>query len=177
MSGSAARLRARSRESPGRRAARPRRRGAANRRQRSSCSGAASSASSAARKIAGSGFSAPTRMAIRHDAEQGSETRALAHRFEVAVEVRHDAEPVARAQVLRAPAGCARKWSTCQTGNARQRSGRARAVVRRASEFALSSRFAPSARTVSGSPAARRQALQPAGRLRRRRRRQKPRRS
>ena len=37
---------------------------------------------------------------IRHDSEQGGQTRAVAHRFEIAVEVRHDSEPVAFPQRL-----------------------------------------------------------------------------
>ncbi len=85
-------------EAHARRAERPRGRGARNCRRRRLSSGAASSASRAARKIAGSGFSAPTRQTIRHDAEEGSETRSPAHRFEITVEVRHDAQPAVFAQ-------------------------------------------------------------------------------
>ena len=63
-------------------------------------SGGAQIASSAAWKIAGSGFSAPTQWLSAMTANSGANPALLTHRFEVAVEIRYDAEPIALSQRL-----------------------------------------------------------------------------
>ena len=150
------RLRARSRRSPCRGAARLRGRGAGNRRRRGSSPASRASGSRAARKIAGSGFSAPTRWLSVMTPNSGARPALSADRFEIAVEIRDDAEPIALAEPLRGRADCGRRWRTCPTGNAPRRAGRV--AVGRPSPFrpgapARSRDWRPAASTVAARSA------------------------
>ena len=63
-------------------------------------SGVARSLSSAARKIAGIGLLGADAMAVHHHFEKRAQAGAFAHRFKIAVKIRHDAESIALAQRL-----------------------------------------------------------------------------
>ena len=115
-------------------------------------SGAAPSASKRGAEDRRIGLFGADALAVGHRAEQRREARASADRFEIAVEVRHDAQGGSARRAPRAPAGCERTRPTRRresAGATRSRGRRQLTGATPARRQARASRLAASASTVS----------------------------